>query len=264
LATSTGSEETTMERSLNGKVALITGGSSGIGLATAELFLDEGAAVAVVGRDQGRLDAAIGQLASHGDVHAIAGDVSSMSEATRMVDKAAEHFGGLDYVFCNAGIPGVAPIEDLTEELWDYVLGVNLKGIYTIIRASVPHLKRRGGGSIVTMASEAGITGQPHLAAYCASKGGVVNLTRALALELIPHGIRVNCFAPGATETPMAEAEANMAPDPDAVWEMWKDWAPIGRWSVSSEQAKAVLFLMRDATFAVGSVFVQDGGYTAR
>ena len=253
-----------MERSLDGKVTFITGGSSGIGLATAELFLDEGADVAIVGRDRGRLDAAMEQLAPHGNVYAIAGDVSTMSEATRMVDDAVEHFGGLDYVFCNAGIPGVAPIEDLTEELWDHVLAVNLKGIYTIIRSSVPHLKQRGGGAIVTMSSEAGITGQPHLAAYCASKGGVVNLTRALALELIPLGIRVNCFAPGATITPMAEVEANMAPDPAAVWEMWQDWAPIGRWADAAEQAKAVLYLMRDATFAVGSVLVQDGGFTTR
>jgi NAD(P)-dependent dehydrogenase (short-subunit alcohol dehydrogenase family) len=254
----------TMEKTLDGKVAVITGGSSGIGLATAELFLDEGASVAIVGRDQSRLDAALAELAEHGDVYGIAGDVSTMSEATRMIDDAAEHFGGLDYVFCNAGIPGVAPIEDLTEELWDQVLDANLKGVYTIIRASVPHLKRRGGGAIVTMSSEAGITGQPHLAAYCASKGGVVNLSRALALELIPLGIRVNCFAPGATVTPMAEIEANMAPDPAAVWEMWKDWAPIGRWAEASEQAKAVLYLMRDATFAVGTVLVQDGGFTAR
>jgi NAD(P)-dependent dehydrogenase (short-subunit alcohol dehydrogenase family) len=253
-----------MARSLDGKVTFITGGSSGIGLATAELFLDEGSAVAIVGRDQSRLDAAVEQLAQHGDIYAIAGDVSTMAQAARMVDDAAGHFGGLDYVFCNAGIPGVAPIEDLTEELWDEVLGVNLKGVYTTIRASVPHLKERGGGAIVTMSSEAGITGQPHLAAYCASKGGVVNLTRALALELTPYGIRVNCFAPGATTTPMAEIEANMAPDPEAVWEMWKDWAPIGRWADASEQARAVLFLMRDATFAVGSILVQDGGFTAR
>ena len=253
-----------MERSLDRKVAFITGGSSGIGLATAELFLDEGAAVAIVGRDQGRLDAAVEKLEPHGNVRGIAGDVSTMSEATRMVDDAAEHLGGLDYVFCNAGIPGVAPIEDLTEELWDKVLAINLKGVYTIIRASVPHLKRRGGGAIVTMSSEAGVTGQPHLAAYCASKGGIVNLTRALALELIPFGIRVNCLAPGATTTPMAEIEANMAPDPAAVWEMWKDWAPIGRWADANEQAKAVLYLMRDATFAVGSVLVQDGGFTTR
>jgi NAD(P)-dependent dehydrogenase (short-subunit alcohol dehydrogenase family) len=248
---------------LTGKIALITGGSSGIGLATAELFLDEGASVAIVGRDQQRLASAAEQLATHGDVLGVAGDVSSMREAQRIVDEAADHFGGLDYVFCNAGVPGVAPIEDLTEELWDHVLGVNLKGIYTIIRASVPHLKARGGGAIVTSGSEAGITGQPHLAAYCASKGGVVNMTRALALELIPFNIRVNCLSPGITDTPMCQAEAEMAPDPEKVWEAWANWAPIARWSDPAEQAQAVLFLMRDATFSVGSILVTDGGYTA-
>jgi NAD(P)-dependent dehydrogenase (short-subunit alcohol dehydrogenase family) len=251
------------EKSLSGKVALITGGSSGIGLATAELLLDEGAAVTIVGRDEGRLARATEQLASHGEVHAAAGDVSKMADASRVVDSGVERFGGLDYVFCNAGIPGVAPIEDLTEELWDQVLGVNLKGIYTIVRASVPHLKQRGGGAIVTTGSEAGITGQPDLAAYCASKGGVINLTRALALELIPSNIRVNCLSPGITDTPMCQAEAEMAPDPAKVWESWENWAPIGRWSDPAEQARAVLYLLRDATFSVGSVLVTDGGYTA-
>ena len=251
------------QKSLKGKVALITGGSSGIGLATAELFLDEGASVTIVGRDKARLEEAVAQLEPHGDVQAAAGDVASMADATRVVDACAERFGGLDYVFCNAGIPGVAPIEDLTEDLWDLVIDVNLKGVYTVVRASVPHLKRRGGGAIVTSGSEAGITGQPDLAAYCASKGGVTNLTRALALELIPHGIRVNCLAPGITNTPMCETEAAMAPDPAAVWAAWENWAPIGRWADASEQAKAVLYLMRDATFAVGTVLVSDGGYTA-
>jgi NAD(P)-dependent dehydrogenase (short-subunit alcohol dehydrogenase family) len=232
-------------------------------LATAELFLDEGASVAIVGRDQQRLASAVEALTPHGEVIGIAGDISSMSEAARVVDESADRLSGLDYVFCNAGIPGVAPIEDLTEELWDLVLDVNLKGIYTTIRASVPHLKARGGGAIVTSGSEAGITGQPNLAAYCASKGGVVNMTRALALELIPFNIRVNCLSPGITDTPMCQAEAEMAPEPDKVWEAWANWAPIARWSDPAEQARAVLFLMRDATFSVGSVLVTDGGYTA-
>ncbi len=180
-----------------------------------------------------------------------------------MVADAIEHGDGLDYLFCNAGIPGVAPIEDLDEALWDHVLDVNLKGTWLVVRASVAHMKERGSGAIVTMGSEAGITGQPNLAAYCASKGAIVNLTRALALELIPHGIRVNCLCPGITDTPMCEEEANMAPDPAAVWAMWETWAPAGRWADPREQAKAVLYLMRDATFMVGAMLVSDGGYTA-
>jgi NAD(P)-dependent dehydrogenase (short-subunit alcohol dehydrogenase family) len=249
--------------SLDGRSALITGGSSGIGLATAQLLLDEGATVTVTGRDPERLRRAEDELSSRGPIHTVRGDVADASDAVQMVEAAARHGGGLDYLFCNAGIPGVAPIEDLTEELWDRVLGVNLKGTYLVIRAALPHLKERGNTAIVTMGSEAGITGQPNLAAYCASKGAVVNLTRALALELIPFGIRVNCLCPGITNTPMCEEEANMAPDPAAVWKMWETWAPAGRWADPSEQAKAVLYLLRDATFMVGAVLVSDGGYTA-
>jgi len=249
--------------SLDGRSVLVTGGSSGIGLAAAELLLDEGAAVTISGRDTERLEQAAAGLAEHGRVHTVAGDVASASDTERMAHDAAEHGHGLDALFCSAGIPGVAPLEDLTEDLWDQVLDVNLKGTYLVIRAAVPHLKAKGDGAIVTMGSEAGITGQPNLAAYCASKGGVVNLTRALALELIPFGIRVNCLCPGITNTPMCELEANMAPDPEAVWKMWETWAPANRWADPGEQAKAVLYLIRDATFMVGGVLVSDGGYTA-
>jgi NAD(P)-dependent dehydrogenase (short-subunit alcohol dehydrogenase family) len=252
-----------MAGSLDGKSILITGGSSGIGLATARLFLEEGAAVTISGRDGRRLAAAAEQVADAGELYTTQGDVASAEDVGAMVDAAVGYGSGLDYVFSNAGIPGVAPLADLDEDLWDRVLGVNLKGTYLVVRAAVPHIKARGGGAIVTMGSEAGITGQPDLAAYCASKGGVVNLTRALALELIPQGIRVNCLCPGITDTPMCEEEANMAPDPDAVWKMWETWAPANRWADPREQAKAVLFLMRDATFMVGAVLLSDGGYTA-
>jgi NAD(P)-dependent dehydrogenase (short-subunit alcohol dehydrogenase family) len=247
--------------SLTDRAILITGGSSGIGLATARLFLDEGAGVTITGRDSQRISAARESLRDSGGVHAVAGDVSKPTDAQAMVDGHLDAYGRLDYVFCNAGIPGVAPIDQLDEALWDRVIGVNLKGVYTVIKAAVPHMKERGG-AIVTMGSEAGITGQPDLAAYCASKGGVVNLTRALALELIRFGIRVNCLCPGITDTPMCQTEAEMAPDPQAVWDSWKNWAPIGRWADASEQARAVLYLMRDATFSVGTVLVSDGGYT--
>lgn len=248
--------------SLDGTAILITGGSSGIGLATAELFLAEGARVTVTGRDPARLDETRKRLGNPDALAVAAGDVSKAEDAVAMVDAHLAAHGQLDYLFANAGVPGVAPIEDLDEQTWDTVIGINLKGVYTIIRAAVPHMKERGG-AIVTTGSEAGLTGQPHLAAYCASKGGVVNMTRALALELIPQQIRVNCLCPGITDTPMCQAEAEMAPDPQAVWDAWANWAPIGRWSDPSEQAKAVLYLMRDATFAVGSVLVTDGGYTA-
>jgi NAD(P)-dependent dehydrogenase (short-subunit alcohol dehydrogenase family) len=247
--------------SLTGTAILITGGSSGIGLATAQLFLQEGAGVTIAGRSGNRLGEAKVTLGGNASVHTVVGDVAKPADASAMVEGHMKAHGRLDYLFCNAGIPGVAPIEALDEALWDMVIGVNLKGVYTVIRAAVPYMKERGG-AIVTMGSEAGLTGQPNLAAYCASKGGVVNMTRALALELIPFGIRVNCLCPGITDTPMCQAEAEMAPDPQAVWESWKNWAPIGRWADPMEQAKAVLYLMRDATFSVGTVLVTDGGFT--
>lgn len=250
--------------SLTGRGILITGGSSGIGLATARLFLQEGAAVTITGRDPGRLEAAAAELSGLGELHTYAGDVARVGDARAMAEHAITEQGRVDYLFCSAGVPGVAALERLEEDLWDQVININLKGTYTVIRAVVPHMKALGGGAIVTMGSEAGLTGQPQLAAYCASKGGVVNLTRALALELIPSGIRVNCLCPGITDTPMCETEANMAEDPQAVWDAWAQWAPAGRWAEPAEQAKAVLFLMRDATFMIGAALVTDGGFTAR
>ena len=249
--------------SSNARAALITGGSSGIGLATAKLMLEEGIAVTISGRDPEKLAAAAAELSQRGELETVAGDVASVADAEAMVAATVEAHGRIDYLFCSAGIPGVAPLDELDEDLWDRVLGVNLKGTYTVIRAAAPRMREAGGGAIVTMGSEAGLTGQPELAAYCASKGGVVNLTRALALELIGDGIRVNCLSPGITNTPMCEVEANMAPDPQKVWDAWAEWAPIGRWADPEEQAKAALFLLRDATFSVGSVLVTDGGYTA-
>lgn len=249
--------------STDAHAALITGGSSGIGLATARLLLEEGIGVTVTGRDPGKLKAVAADLGSLGKLSTVVGDVASVDDAEAMVAATVAAHGRIDYLFCSAGIPGVAPLDDLDEALWDRVLDVNLKGTYTVIRAAVPRMREIGGGAIVTMGSEAGLTGQPQLAAYCASKGAVVNLTRALALELIGDGIRVNCLSPGITNTPMCEVEANMAPDPQAVWDAWKEWAPIGRWADPEEQAKAALFLLRDATFSVGSVLVTDGGYTA-
>jgi NAD(P)-dependent dehydrogenase (short-subunit alcohol dehydrogenase family) len=249
---------------LAGKVALVTGGSSGIGLATARLLLEEGAAVTISGRDSARLDAAARDLPAGGAVSVVSGDVAQPAHAEAMVAETIKVHGGLDYLVCCAGIPGVTPLDELTESLWDLVIGVNLKGTYTVIRAAVPRMRTRGGGAIVTVASEAGLTGQPNLAAYCASKGGVVNMTRALALELISDNIRVNCLCPGITDTPMCEEEAMMSPDPEETRRAWASWAPARRWADPLEQAKAILYLLRDATFAVGAILSQDGGFTAQ
>jgi NAD(P)-dependent dehydrogenase (short-subunit alcohol dehydrogenase family) len=249
--------------SLSDRTMLITGGSSGIGLATAKLFLAEGASVTICGRSRERLNVACEELNAGRRVKAVAGDVSKAGDAARMVSEHISAFGCLDYLFCNAGLHRAAPIEELDEPMWDEIVGVNLKGVYTVIKAAVPHMKSRGG-AIVTTASEAGLVGQATVSAYCAAKAGVINLTRALALELIEYGIRVNCLCPGITGTPLCDAEIMKARDPNRVRQALAAWAPAQRCAAPLEQAQAVLFLMRDATFSVGTVLVTDGGYTAR
>lgn len=248
--------------SLSGQAILITGGSSGIGLATAELFLAEGASVTICARSKVQLERARRQLRDSA-TNSVAGDVSKVADAERMVREHIRTFGRLDYLFCNAGVHANAPIEELSESMWDEIIGVNLKGVYALIKAAVPHLKKRGG-AIVTTASEAGIVGQARDSAYCASKAGVINLSRSLALELIDYGIRVNCLCPGITDTPMCNGDIARSEHPERVRETLQRWAPALRWATPAEQARAVLFLMRDATFSVGSVLVTDGGFTAR
>ncbi len=191
------------------------------------------------------------------------GNLVNVAEIRAMVDRAEEEAGRIDILVNNAGINITQFAVDVTEQAWDTVLDVNLKAVFFCSQAVGRHMIGRKSGKIINVSSQTGTVAIPRRAAYCASKGGVINMTRALALELIPFGIRVNCLSPGITNTPMCQIEAEMAPDPDAVWEAWKSWAPIGRWAEPMEQARAVLFLMRDATFCVGSVLVSDGGYTA-
>jgi NAD(P)-dependent dehydrogenase (short-subunit alcohol dehydrogenase family) len=242
---------------LDGKAALITGGASGIGLATARLFLAEGAAVTIADIDAealARVDL---------PVHAVEGDVASMADAERMVAEAVAAHGRLDVLFCNAGIPARIPIEELTEEQWDRVLAVNLKGMFTVTKAALPHLKEAGGASVVFTGSELSFVGDPETPAYSASKGAVVTLTRSLALDLIRYGIRVNAICPGTTMTPLIERELETAPDPERMRAELATWGPIGRTAEPDEQARGVLFLVAEATYAVGTTLLMDGGFTA-
>jgi NAD(P)-dependent dehydrogenase (short-subunit alcohol dehydrogenase family) len=242
---------------LDGKAALITGGASGIGLATARLFLAEGAAVTIADIDAealARVDL---------PVHAVEGDVASMADAERMVTEAVAAHGRLDVLFCNAGIPARIPIEELTEEQWDRVLAVNLKGMFTVTKAALPHLKEAGGASVVFTGSELSFVGDPETPAYSASKGAVVTLTRSLALDLIRYGIRVNAICPGTTMTPLIERELETAPDPERMRAELATWGPIGRTAEPDEQARGVLFLVAEATYAVGTTLLMDGGFTA-
>jgi NAD(P)-dependent dehydrogenase (short-subunit alcohol dehydrogenase family) len=247
---------------LAGKRALITGGASGIGLATARLFLAEGAQVTIGDIDGDALRAAAAELV---DVVPLEADVSTMAGGRELVAAAIDAHGGLEILVANAGIGSRADIFSLTEQEWDRVIDTNLKGMFTVIQPAAEHFREHGGGVIVTTGSELGFVADPHSPAYNASKGGVVMLTKSLALDLIRYGIRVNCICPGITTTPLLEREIAASPEPEATAAEFARWAPIGRSATPDEQAQGILFLASDASsFAVGTTLLLDGGFTAR
>jgi NAD(P)-dependent dehydrogenase (short-subunit alcohol dehydrogenase family) len=250
---------------LDGQVALVTGAASGIGRAIATLFVAEGARVVMVDRNAPALTDAATHLDAPERVRAVVADVRSVADMEAAVARAVDEFGGVDVVVANAGIPSVRRIEDLTLDEFDEVIAVNLRGVFVTVKAAVPALRARGGGRIVTLGSEMGIVAVPESPAYNASKGGVMMLTRSLALDLIRYDIRVNALCPGITQTPLLEAEVTEADDPVAAAEAQRTWAPIGRVADPAEIAQGALFLASNASsFAVGSSLVLDGGYTIR
>ena len=250
---------------LAGRSALVSGGASGIGKAIAQLFLEEGASVAISDINGDGLDAAVKDLSGYGTVLGIQGDVRSMADAGRMVAATVEAFGAIDVLICNAGITSVMPIEQLTEEEWDAVLTTNVKGMFTLVKHAVPHMIRQGGGNIVTLGSEMGIVAVPESPAYNASKGAIIMFTKSIAVNLIRHSIRANSLCPGITRTPLLQAEVDNSIDPERTAAEQASWAPIMRVADPREIAQGALFLASEASsFAVGSCLVLDGGFTAR
>lgn len=247
---------------LAGKVALVTGGASGIGRATAVLFAKEGASVAVVDVDQSGAGAVADSIAREGG-HAIPvhADVTRAADCEAAVARTVEAFGRLDILFNNAGIVRRASVVDTTEEEWDRVMAVNVKSVFLLSRTAIPVMARAGGGVIINTGSGWGLVGGRRAAPYCASKGAVVNLTRAMALDHADQGIRVNCVCPGDTDTPILREEARQLGEP--VDRFLEDSArrPMGRLGRPEEIAEAVLFLASDAaSYATGAVLVVDGG----
>jgi NAD(P)-dependent dehydrogenase (short-subunit alcohol dehydrogenase family) len=250
---------------LDGRAILITGGSRGIGLATARRFLDAGASVAIVGRDRARLEAARQELGGTDQVTAIMADVTTAAECRRAVAEARASLGRLDVLFTNAGNYEAAPLEEVTEDLWNRTIATHLTGTFFCIQAAVPSL-RETGGSVVTMASDAGLLGfAGGWSAYCAAKGGVVNLTRQLAIDLAPD-VRVNAVAPGPVGT--AHLYADLAASTyggfedagDAVQAV-VDTLPLRRMIEPEEIADAVVFLA-GARSMTGAVLSIDAGTT--
>ena len=238
-------------------IALITGGNSGIGKATALLFAQRGYKVAIAARGVEALAATQRQIeAQGGSVLAIATDVSCSSSVNQLVDQVIGQWGQIDLLVHAAGILVSGTILDTDEEGWDQVIDINLKGTYLVNRAVLRSMVERGSGSIVNVASDAGITGGRNIAAYCASKGGVVLLTKALALDHARQGVRINALCPGPVVSPMTD---QLDPDEKALWE---SVLPIQRFATVTEIAEAAYFLAH-AEYATGSCLSIDGGNTA-
>ncbi|MGD8627223.1 MAG: glucose 1-dehydrogenase [Anaerolineae bacterium] len=247
---------------LEGKVALVTGAASGIGRATALLFAQEGAAVAVVDLDEAGAQALAQTIRNEGGrAIALGCDVSRAADCQRAVGATVDAFGRLDVLFNNAGIIRRADVVGTTEEEWDRVMAVNVKSVFMMSKYAVPVMAARGGGAIVNTASGWGLVGGRNAVSYCASKAAVVNMTRAMALDHGPQHIRVNCVCPGDTDTGMLREEARQLNEDRAAFLADAADRPLGRVGRPEEIARAVLYLASNASsFVTGTALVVDGG----
>ena len=248
--------------SLTGKRALITGGASGIGRATALLFAREGAAVSVVDLDEVGGQAVVRAIADEGGQAIFARyDVSLAADCQRAVQRTVNELGGLDILFNNAGIIRRATVIDTTEEEWDRVMAVNVISIFLLSKYAIPVMAQAGGGVIINTASGWGLVGGRRAISYCASKGAVVNMTRAMALDHGEQNIRVNCICPGDTNTAMMRDEARQLGESDEKFLAEAAQRPLQRIGKPEDIAQAVLYLASDASsFVTGATLVVDGG----
>ncbi|SFJ40755.1 3-oxoacyl-[acyl-carrier protein] reductase [Streptosporangium canum] len=251
-------------RGLTGKRVLVSGGSSGIGAATARRFLQEGSRLFIGGLDQAEVDRTVAELAPLGEVSGLAGDVGSEADVARLVDGAVVALGGVDVLINNAGTAWREPFLEITPGHWDRIIAVNLRGMFLTAQAVAKHLVARGSsGVILNMSSTNGLGGEADYAHYNASKGGVLLLTKTMAVELGRHGIRVNALCPGYIRTPLNSAiSAGLADDFVSAYE--RDHIPLGRAGLAEEVAAGYAFLASDdAAFIHGTELVIDGGQLA-
>ena len=243
---------------LSGKRILVTGGSRGIGRACCELAAGAGARVAVGYRfERTAAEEVVRSIRNAGgQAHCVAAELSDRNEAEMLVDDAAGTFGGLDILINNHGIWKGAAIDEMSDGEWNEMIGINLTGAFNVIRAAVPYLKKSGGGTIVNLSSTAGQRGEASHSHYAATKGAIISLTKSLAVELAPHGIRTNCVAPGWVDTDMSH-ETLVGPRADEI----RAAIPVGRAGTAEEIAGAVLFLASPlAAFINGEILNVNGG----
>ncbi len=252
-------------RGLAGRRVLVSGGSSGIGEATARRLLEEGAVVVIGGIDADEVDAAVQSLASVGRVSGAAVDVSKETDVSTFVEKAVESLGGIDVLINNAGVAWRSPFLEITPTDWDRTIEVNLRGMFLVAQAVARHLVQQGtGGVIVNMSSTNGLAGEADYAHYNASKAGVLLLTKTMAVELGRYDIRVNALCPGYIDTPLNAAVVDGLGDDDFVAAYARDKIPLGRVGQAKEVAAAYAFLASDeAAFITGAELVIDGGQRA-
>jgi len=253
---------------LSGKVALVTGGSQGIGLGVVEHFIELGASVVACANDEASLDEMTRALDNSQQLSIFHGDVSCSDDMKQAVDHAVTMYGGLDILVNSAGIQQYGTVVDTSESIWDKVMEINLKGVFLASKYAVPALQARGGGSIINIASVQAYASQSNVAAYTASKGAIVALTRAMALDHAAEGIRVNAICPASVDTPMLRAAAEMWKGDGSSEQMLASWGachPIGRVGQPREIASvAALMAGDDCPFMTGSDVKVDGGVMSK
>lgn len=246
-----------------GRVAIVTGAASGIGAATAMRFAREGAQVTVADRDRDGAERIAREIAERGgEALTIRADVSQAQDARRIADETMDAWGRIDVLHNNAGVTAIGDVETLTEEQWDDVIGVNLKGVFLCSKFCIPAMRRQGGGVIVHTASVNGIRPSANRDAYSCSKGAVVALTKAMALSFAKDRIRVNCVCPGTVDTGLVRGvAAKLFPSFEEAERRFVERQPLGKIAQPDEIANVVAFLASDeAAFMTGSAVIVDGG----
>ncbi|KGX90018.1 SDR family NAD(P)-dependent oxidoreductase [Pontibacillus marinus] len=249
------------ELKLKNKIAIVTGGTKGIGKAIATKFAYEGASVFIVGRNKQAGEKVVKE--TQGQISFIQADVSKPDEVKKLVDQTVQQTGRLDILVNNAGVQHEQNIEHTSPEDWDKVMNVNLKSVFLCSKYAIPHMRHQGGGKIINTASIDGYWAEPNLGAYCTSKGGVLSLTKSIALDFARDGVLCNCICPGYIETEMTESYMNAQSDPEHARNQLANRHPVQRMGKPEDIAEAAFWLaIQESNFVTGQSITVDGGLT--